>query len=267
MAIALDSGDTVLDGGKSLASESLVVGLELFDRPLDADGPGELLGEGFGLGVGCEVVEELENLKNDGLVIRSDTDKILWIEVDVDAEGPASVECGNAVLGVVAPVPAIVVEDIWAEVVDETTEAEAGAPAGGEVCDVDVVIFGGVLLAPDEKGISCSSLFDGDVVDEELVDDGPDETEGQLDIAVDDVLRADGDEPDLLDIGDVADSDGAVFEHLNAHLRVLVPAFCNWLLTDDLEKLDELNTVGEFLGDVLAALTDSLQVLIGPPGE
>lgn len=267
MAIALDSGDTALDGGKSLASERFVVGLELFDRPLDADGPGELLREGFGLGVGREVVEELENLKNDGLVIRSDTDKILWVEVDVDAELPASVECGNAVLGVIAPVPAIVVEDIWAEVVDQAAEAEAGAPAGGEVGDFDVVVFGGVLLAPDEKGISCSSLFDGNVVDEELVDDGPHETESELDVAVDDVLRADGDEPDLLGVGDVSDSGGAVFEHLNAHPRVLVPGVVNWLLTDDLQKLDELNTVGELFGDVLAALADSLQVLISPPGE
>jgi hypothetical protein len=81
--------------------------------------------------------------------------------------------------------------------VNDGVEGQTVAPGGGEVPDVDVVVAGGLHLAPEQKsilggprGCSRSRLFHGDLLDLEPEDDGPDETEGESGVSVDDVVSA-----------------------------------------------------------------------------
>jgi hypothetical protein len=81
--------------------------------------------------------------------------------------------------------------------VNDGVEGQTVAPGGGKVPDVDVVVAGGLHLAPEQKsilggprGCSRSRLFHGDLLDLELEDDGPDETEGESRVSADDVVSA-----------------------------------------------------------------------------
>lgn len=67
-----------------------------------------------------------------------------------------------------------------------------------EVLDVDVLVGRGLPLAPEQQPLLGRHLLDGDVLDGEAEDDGPDHAKCHLDVAVDDLLGADGDELDAL---------------------------------------------------------------------
>ena len=60
-----------------------------------------------------------------------------------------------------------------------------------EVLDVDVLVGGGLPLAPEEEPLLGRHLLDGDVLDGEAEDDGPDHAQRHLDVAVHDLLGAD----------------------------------------------------------------------------
>jgi len=55
-----------------------------------------------------------------------------------------------------------------------------------EVLDVDVLVGGGLPLAPQEETLFGSHLFHGDVLDGEPQDDGPDHTQSHLQVSVHD---------------------------------------------------------------------------------
>ena len=90
-----------------------------------------------------------------------------------------------------------------------------------EVLDIDVLVWGCLPLAPEQQAFLGSHLLHRDVLDGEPEDDGPDHPQGHLDVAVHDLLGADGDELDalagdeverLVDVGDlVANSIGCYF--------------------------------------------------------
>ena len=81
--------------------------------------------------------------------------------------------------------------------VDDGVEGQTVAPRGGEVPDVDVVVAGRLHLAPEQQGIlggpgssSRARLFDGDLLNLEPQDDGPDEAEGEPGVSINDVVCA-----------------------------------------------------------------------------
>jgi hypothetical protein len=54
-----------------------------------------------------------------------------------------------------------------------------------EVLDVDVLVGGGLPLAPEQETLLGGHLLNGDVLDGEAEDDGPDHAQGHLGVAVD----------------------------------------------------------------------------------
>ena len=59
------------------------------------------------------------------------------------------------------------------------------------------LVASGLLLAPEEQGVLGRELVDRDVLDLEAQNDGPDQTEGEHRVAVDNVLWANVLEDDL----------------------------------------------------------------------
>ena len=81
--------------------------------------------------------------------------------------------------------------------VNDGVEGETVAPGRGEVPHVDIVVSGCLHLAPEEQSVlggsgcgSRSGLLDCDLLDLEPENDGPDETEGEPRVSVDDVVGA-----------------------------------------------------------------------------
>jgi len=81
--------------------------------------------------------------------------------------------------------------------VDDGVEGETIAPRRGEVPHVHVVVAGRLHLAPEQQGIlggpggsTGPRFFHGDLLDLEPQDDGPDETEGEPRISINDVVCA-----------------------------------------------------------------------------
>jgi len=79
--------------------------------------------------------------------------------------------------------------------VDDGVEGETIAPRRGEVPHVHVVVTSRLHLAPEEQGVlggsggsSRTRFFDCDFLDLEPKDDGPDETQGEPGVAVDDIV-------------------------------------------------------------------------------
>lgn len=72
---------------------------------------------------------------------------------------------------------------------DESAERKAVTPAEMEVLDVDVLVGRRFPLAPEQETLLGGHLLDGDVLDGEAEDDGPDHTKGHLDVAVDDLWK------------------------------------------------------------------------------
>jgi hypothetical protein len=58
-----------------------------------------------------------------------------------------------------------------------------------EVLNVDIFVWSGFSLAPEEQTFLGSHLFYGDVLNGETEDDGPDHAQGHLDVAVDDFWK------------------------------------------------------------------------------
>lgn len=60
-----------------------------------------------------------------------------------------------------------------------------------EVLDVDVLVGRRLALAPQQQTLLGGHLLDGNVLDGESQDDGPDHTQSHLQVAVDNLLGAD----------------------------------------------------------------------------
>ena len=94
--------------------------------------------------------------------------------------------------------------------VDEGTECQPVAPAQVEVLHIDVLVGGGLALAPQQQTLLGGHLLHRDVLDgepgsmrlgkeldfEECLnvpeDDGPDHTQGHLDISINNLLSTNG---------------------------------------------------------------------------
>lgn len=69
---------------------------------------------------------------------------------------------------------------------DEGAECQAVFEGEVEVLDVDVLVGGGLPLAPEQQTFLGSHLLHGDVLDGETQDDGPDHAESHFQVTVDD---------------------------------------------------------------------------------
>ena len=133
-----------------------------------------------------------------------------------------------------------------------------------EVLDVDVLVRGGLSLAPEQETLLGRGVLDGDILDGEPQNDGPDHTQGHFDVAVADLLGTYRDELDafvvdkvqgFVDVGDLVE----------AHLAAV--GFGEPLAGDDLEEEHQLEAVSEVCGDVLDAGTGLSQVGVAPCRE
>ena len=73
--------------------------------------------------------------------------------------------------------------------VNDGVECQTVSPGRGEVPDVDVMVSGSLHLAPEQQGVlgrsggsSWSWFFNGDLLDLESQDDGPNETWKRLEL-------------------------------------------------------------------------------------
>lgn len=110
--------------------------------------------------------------------------------------------------------------------VDDGVEGETIAPRCCEVSHVDVVVTSRLHLAPQQQGIlgrsggsSWTRLFDCDFLDLEPEDDGPDETQCEPGISVDDIVCTHVFQVDALLVQE-GESLVHVFEAVNAHLAL-----------------------------------------------
>ena len=67
-----------------------------------------------------------------------------------------------------------------------------------EVLDVDVLVWRSLTLAPEEETLLGRGFLDGDVLDGEAEDNGPDHTQSHFNVAVDDFLGTNGNKADTL---------------------------------------------------------------------
>ena len=124
--------------------------------------------------------------------------KVLLSNVESQVEVVQRVVLGQlGVVQQVRPVP-----------VDEGAERQTITPAQVEVLHVDVLVGGGLALAPEQQTLLGSHLLNGDVLDGEPEgkkrsgkvqavenvpeNDGPDHSQGHLDIAINNLLGTNG---------------------------------------------------------------------------
>lgn len=61
-----------------------------------------------------------------------------------------------------------------------------------EILYVDIFVWSGLALAPEQKTFLGGHLFNGNILDGETKDDRPDHTERHLQVAIDNFLCTDG---------------------------------------------------------------------------
>jgi len=102
------------------------------------------------------------NIGHDDLLVGCLHIHVLWLQETRDAqlavcngEGVVQVACG------VVLIELLVVDEVGPVLVDEGIESKAVAPAGGEVAHVDVLVVGGLDLAPEEERVLSRALLLG----------------------------------------------------------------------------------------------------------
>jgi hypothetical protein len=195
-------------------------------------------------------VEKFGNLSDDGFVIWLLAADIFWIKIDSDAKSVEGIKCLLAVFDGLLEVERGVVKKLWAEFVDKGAEGKTVVPGTREVLDFNAFIAGSVLLAPKKKGITGSGFFNSDFFDKEFVDHGPGETKSKTKVLIIDIFAANTDNFDVLLLCHVFDSIIAVLDSLILVLWFWIPLFAKVFFANDLKKVDEFDTIGEFAGNI-----------------
>ena len=109
--------------------------------------------------------------------------------------------------------------------VDDGVKCQTVSPGRGEVPDVDIVVASGLHLTPEQQCVLGSLrtnllIFDfNDVSDLEPQDDGPDQTERQSGMTIDDVMRS-----EVLQMNPLVVQEGQglvhVFQAVNTHFAL-----------------------------------------------
>ena len=133
-----------------------------------------------------------------------------------------------------------------------------------EVLNIDVFVGGGLSLAPEQETLLGRGFLDGDVLDGESEDDGPDHSQGHLHVAVDDFLCADGDETNALGLDEV-ERLVHVGDFVETHLSAVWPGEA--LSRDHLEQQHQFQAVAEVDVDRLNRSARLAQVRVAPGGE
>ena len=133
-----------------------------------------------------------------------------------------------------------------------------------EVLDVDILVWCSLALAPEKETLFGGGFLDGDVLDGESKDNGPDHTQSHFNVAVDDFLGTNWDEADtlgldkvkgLVDVGDLVE----------AHLATV--GLGEALAGDDLEEEHKFETISEVDINGLDTGTSFAEVGVAPSGE
>mmetsp|Transcript_1122 Transcript_1122/g.2874 ORF Transcript_1122/g.2874 Transcript_1122/m.2874 type:complete len:506 (-) Transcript_1122:194-1711(-) len=171
------------------------------------------------LGLRREELEELRQVGDLGLFVRA-VDHVLGVEQPRDAQvllcdGEGRVAVGQRLHGLQR---VKVLDEIRAVAVDEGVEGEPVLPRGGEIFHLHAgVAFGGSLQPEQQARLAVGA---GHL---EAQDDGPQQTEHELLVALENIRRADVDEWNVVLLDEV-EALVEVLELLDVHARVLVDA-------------------------------------------
>ena len=149
----------------------------------------------------------------------------------------------------IALVQLIEIDQVRAVDIQQGAEGQAVVPARAEIPHLDLIIARRLPLTPQQQALARTQALIVDVADGEAQDQGPDQAEDDLAIAVDDVLGADVGQLDLAALDEV-EGDVDVLEALDAEFGAGGVA-AEGFLGEDLEEVDEDDAVGEVGDDVV----------------
>jgi hypothetical protein len=135
-------------------------------------------------------------------------------------------------------------------------------PRRGEILNVALWDLAAHPLEQIVLGRATSTL---ELLDLVTQNDGPDQTKNQLKILVSDILRTNSDELDALVLEELQAGTG-VLKHLSADLGLLV-VLVDGLARNDLEQVDQQQTVGQIRGKVLDLHHALEQEVVRPASE
>lgn len=133
-----------------------------------------------------------------------------------------------------------------------------------EVLYIDIFVRGGFALAPQQQALLGGHLFDRDILNSETQDDGPDHTEGHLQIAINDFFGTNRYQMDtlwgnkvqsLIDIGDFVET----------HLATI--GLGQSLTRDNFEQQHQFQAIAKIVFDIVDRGAGLAQMTVTPGGE
>lgn len=133
-----------------------------------------------------------------------------------------------------------------------------------EVLYVDVLVGRRLALAPQQQTFLGGHLLDGDVLNGETQDDGPDHAQRHFEIAIDDLLSANRHQVDSLRCNEVQRL-VHVGNFVETHLAAI--GLGQRLTRDHLQQQHQLEAIAEILLDVVDGGTSFTQMTVTPRGK
>jgi hypothetical protein len=265
--VASELRGLAVDGGVESSCSSFVLLDHLVERLGEVDELADTTTSSLDTIEGRENLVKLGDVGHDGTLIGSwHVDDIFGIENASNIEVLlGNVEGKVEVTKLVVSVELFVVDEIGSVSVDQSTESKTVLERDSEVLDIDVVVWLGLSSAPQEETFLGGKTFLAETGDSETKNDGPDETEGHLQVTVDDFFGSNVGELDTVVI-DELECLAAILDAMDSHLGCLF-VLAKALFGNDLQKSDEVDPVTEILskrGNLLATLNE---VGVDPVGE
>jgi hypothetical protein len=148
---------------------------------------------------------------------------------------------------------------------DQSAEGKTILETDSEVLDIYIVIRLSLSAAPQEQTFLGRKTFLGEASDGESENDGPNKTEGQLDVSVNNVLSSNTDQLDVMILNELKGLVD-VFGFLDTHSGVLV-VFVNNLSRNGLEQENEVDTILQIFQEGFNLLSSLNKMRVDPVGE
>lgn len=152
-------------------------------------------------------------------------------------------------------VQGVEIDQIWSVDIEESTESKTVIPTGREVADFYTLVASGLSLTPKQKTLLSSHALRVDVADSESQDERPYQTQDNLPIAINNILRSDIrhlDPPPSDEVETLVD----ILEFLHAKLG-LGSITAEGFSAEDFEEMDE-DDLGELTDQYLDSQANRL---------
>jgi hypothetical protein len=163
---------------------------------------------------------------------------------------------------VIILVEGVEIDQIRSVDIEESTESKTVIPAGREVADFYTLVASGLSLTPKQKTLLSSHALRVDVADSESQDERPYQTQDNLPIAINNILRSDIrhlDPPPSDEVETLVD----ILEFLHAKLG-LGSITAEGFSAEDFEQVDEDNAIREVGHKVIDQDASNLGLVIKP---